>query len=127
MHYIIEVVNKDEPFGDILETMRRAGNPTGKAQAFTLARQLGKVHTENTIFVNEIVSRDEELLVAAYNANDDVKEKYPQIEYLDLPKLNAFEKNFVKEVEEWVNRGHAPGEGCEKVLVRLQEVFNERF
>lgn len=121
MHYTIERVNKDEPFGPILDSMRRAGNEPGKAQAFALARQLGKKHPEDTIFVNEILGRDEDIIVAVVNANDDIKFRYPDIDYLDKKKHAKLQKLFLETLNEEVKKGLTTGAAREVVIQMLVE------
>lgn len=122
MHYTIERTRKDEPFGDILDSNRRAGNEPGKAQAFALARQLGRKHPDSTIFVNEVISRDEENIIAVVNANAEVMEKYPDIEYLDTKKRHKLLKFFQEAVQEEVKRGASEDDAKATIINLLTEV-----
>jgi len=122
MHYTIERTSKKAPFGDILESNRRAGNEPGKAQAYALARQLGKDHPDCTIFVNEVISRDEENIIAVVNANDDVKAKYPDIEYLDIKRFQKLLKAFKESLEGEIARGSTEREARESIYKLLTEV-----
>jgi hypothetical protein len=126
MHYTIERVNKDEPFGDILDSMRRAGNDPGKAQAFALARQLAVKHPDSTVFVNEVISRDEENIIAAVNANDDVRSKYPEIEYLDMKKYKTLEKQFLGTVSREIGKGRDPFEVYDEIISHLHSAFETK-
>lgn len=119
MHYTIERTRKDEPFGDILDSNRRAGNEAGKAQAFALARTLGRKYPDSTIFVNEVISRDDENVIAAINANADVKEKYPKIEYLeDTKKRQRLIKLFLEVIQEEIKRG-VPADDAKATIINL--------
>lgn len=121
MHYTIERTDKKEPFGDILESYRRAGNEPGKAQAFALARQLGKTHPDCTIFVNEVVGRDAENIIAVVNANDDVKRQYTDIEYLDIKQYHKLVKSFQETLKRDIDRGVPEAQARETLINLLTE------
>jgi len=122
MHYTIERTRKEEPFGDILDSCRRAGNDPGKAQAFALARSLGRKYPDCTIFVNEVLSRDDENIVAVVNANDDVREKYPEIEYLDFKHHQKLIDMFKKTLNDEIKKGASEDEARESVIQLLTKV-----
>jgi hypothetical protein len=121
MHYTIERTRKDEPFGDILESYRRAGNEAGKAQAFAVARQLTRKHPDSTAFVNEVTGRDDERIIAVSNANSQVKEQLPEIEYLDKKKHAKLFTAFAASVKEEMKSGIPEDEARESVIRILQE------
>lgn len=122
MHYTIERTRKDEPFGDILESNRRAGNDPGKAQAFALARSLGRKHPDCTIFVNEVLNRDDENIIAAVNANEDVRREYPDLEYLDMKHHQKLIELFRKTISDEVKRGASEDDARSSVINLLTEV-----
>jgi hypothetical protein len=88
VHYIVERVHKTDPFGEIIDSSKRAGNEPGRAQAYTLARQLGKRYPDQIIFINKVISRDETQIAAIVNATPEVIAKYPAAEVILNKKLS---------------------------------------
>lgn len=93
MHYIVERVHKTDPFGEIIDSSRRAGNEPGRAQAYSMARQLGKRYPEQIIFVTQVISREEIKVLAVVNTTPEVTAKYPDAEVIDK-RLSKHQKFF---------------------------------
>lgn len=117
MHYTIERINEA---GEILDSSKRAGNEPGKAQSFTLARQLGKRFPTDTILVTEIISKHEENIIAVYNPQGKLTIG-PDVERLDL-KFTAFEKKVIDEVQKEIDKGHNKATAIDMVFNRLHKI-----
>lgn len=118
MHYIVERVHKTDPFGEIIDSSRRAGNEPGRAQAYSMARQLGKRYPDQIIFVTQIISREEIKVLAVVNATPEVTAKYPGAEILDK-KMSKHQKLFDDLVISHMTVNHSSREVAIKEVCRI--------
>lgn len=127
MHYEIETVTKNDPLGEIIHSSRRAGNATGKAQAYNLARRLGAESNEHTILITEVHSREDRRITAAFNPNEQLRADFPSLEVVSNKRYNRFIKVATeileKEVEEKGQDAKAVYEQMKRELESVWEKY----
>lgn len=119
MHYIVERVHKSDPFGDIIDSSRRAGNEPGRAQAYTMARQFGKRYPEQIIFVTQVISREEIKVIAIVNSTPEVTAKYPDAEVIKDRKQSKHQQYFDDMVKSHMTVNNSSREVAIKEVCRI--------